>query len=483
MTDNQDNSIDTSFEQDEDFADLFEKSQKGNDFKTRPDSKVDGTIISVGEEWVFVDIGGKSEGSISKEELRGDDGKLTVKVGDPITAFVISARDGEVRLSIKMTSAAGDEALRTAHRSGIPVEGFVAEERKGGFSVNLLGKQAFCPYSQIDIQSAGPASDYIGKKFTFRIIEYAERGKNIVVSRKDILNEERAQKVADLKKSLNVGDTVEGVVQRVAKFGAFADIGGIEGLIPISELAWFRVNDPSDIVSPRDRLNLRIIDLDWDRNKVTLSLKKTQADPWDSAAEKFGQGMELHGRITRLTTFGAFVELEPGIEGMIHVSNFNTGRRIKHPKEVVNEGDEVLARVVSVDQDAHRIALEMVVAGQTAEDGGERIELVPGTIVSGTVDSTKTYGVFISLPGGKSGLLHVSEIGESKSQDLRNRFPIGASVEVQVLDIDPAAGKISLTIKGLERKGEQGSYSDFLKGSKAGSSMGTLGDILKSKLK
>lgn len=445
------------------------------------DTQVHGTVVSIGEEWVFVDIGAKSEGHIAREELLDEAGDLKLSVGDPLTAYVVRNRDGEILLSIKMTAAASEEAMRGAARSGVPVEGLVAGQRKGGYTVKVFGKDAFCPYSQMDLRAGGAPEDYIGKKFTFRITEYSERGRNIVLSRREILEQERLQQIAELKARLAPGDMVEGTVRKLADFGAFVDIGGVEGLIPMSELAWHRVGDVSEILQIGEQVKVMVMDLDWDRKRISLSLKQTLADPWSTAAQRYGEATNLVGTVTKLMNFGAFVELEPGIEGLIHVSNMGVGRRVNHPREVVNEGDKVEVKVISVDQEARRIGLELNLA--RGEDDESVKDLAPGEVVSGTVDSVKEYGVFVTLRGGKTGLLHVSQIEGGGRGDLRKRFAPGASIDVEVLDIDTEANRISLSTRSLAEKHERDQFKDFaLVTGKGGGSMGTLGDLLKDKL-
>lgn len=469
-------------EQQEDFATLFESSEFQSGAQIQRDSKIQGTVVSVGGEWVFVDIGGKSEGAISREELLDEEGNLSVNVGDEITAYVVRSRPGEILLSVKMTSAASEEAIRGAFQSGVPVEGFVEAERKGGYTVSIVGKQAFCPYSQIDLQSTGRPEDYVGQRYTFRIIEYSERGKNIVVSRRGILEEERAQQVAQLKQTLKPGDVITGTVQKLAPFGAFVDIGGIEGLIPMSELAWYRVGDVSDVLSTGEQVTVKILDLDWDNRRISLSRKQTLDDPWNAAAENYPEGTKISGKVTKLMNFGAFVQLEPGVEGLVHISNMGTGRRINHPKEVLSEGDEVEVKVLSVVPETRRIGLELAFARST-EPGQDQAELSEGDVVTGTVDSVKDYGVFLSLPGGMSGLLHVSEIGEQRKGDLRGRFPVGSSAQVQVLSIDPESKKIALSTKRLSKSIEESHYKEFSSARRDKGSLGTLGDLLKDKFK
>jgi small subunit ribosomal protein S1 len=465
----------------EDFAELFEASQTQREKGVQRDAKVHGTVVSVGKEWVFVDIGGKSEGAISVEELTDESGALTVNVGDPITAYVVSTRGDEIRLSVKMTAAASDEAIRGAYRSGVPVEGLVLSERKGGFTVRVLGKEAFCPYSQIDIAASSDREGYLNKKFVFRIAEYSEGGRNIVLSRRAILEEERARRVAQLKNTLASGDLVQGEVRNLAKFGAFVDIGGVEGLIPMSELAWHRVEDAGDVVRQGDKITVKVMDLDWVNNRISLSLKQTLEDPWSTAAARYPEGVLVEGTVTKLMNFGAFVALEPGIEGLVHVSNMGGGRRVNHPREVVESGERVEVTVLSVDQATRRMGLELSILG--AEEAGPAVELREGEVVVGAVDSVKDYGVFVSLPGGKSGLLHVSEIEGGSKTDLKRRFPSGSPVDVEILKIDQESGKISLSTKSISRKTEQAQFKHFGVGqARGGASFGTLGDLLKDKL-
>jgi small subunit ribosomal protein S1 len=472
-------------EQEEDFAALFEASSERKDDRVQRDSKIAGTIVSIGDEWIFVDIGGKTEGVIAREELLDKSGQLDLNVGDQITAYVVSTKDGEIHLSVKMTSAASDEAIRGAFRSGVPVEGFVAAERKGGFTVNVLGKQAFCPFSQIDLQFVSSPDPYIGQRFTFRITEYSERGRNIVLSRRDILEEERLKKVAELKETLKPGDTITGTVQNLTNFGAFVDIGGVQGLIPMSELAWYRVQSVSDVLSTGESVTVRILDLDWDKNRISLSRKHTLEDPWTTVAQRYGEAQVFPGTVTRLANFGAFVQLEPGIEGLVHISNLGMGRRINHPSEVLNQGDSVNVKIISVDGDARRMGLELLrTETQDQEQEAAAPELNSGDIVDGVVDSVKDYGVFIGLPGGKSGLLHVSQIEDGRGGDLRKKFPLGSRLQAQVLTVDPASGKISLSVKTLSKKDEESDFKEFASSAKEGrATFGTLGDLLKNKFK
>ncbi|MBM4326859.1 MAG: 30S ribosomal protein S1 [Deltaproteobacteria bacterium] len=468
-------------DQHDDFAELLNANESLRDIVVQKDAKTEGTIVSIGQEWIFVDIGAKTEGVIAREDLLDEERNLSVAVGDSLTAYVVSTRDGEIRLSVKMTAAAGEEAFRDAYRAGIPVEGVVKGERKGGYTVSVFGKETFCPYSQMDLRAGGKPEDYINKRFAFRITEYSERGRNVVLSRREILQEDRELQLAQLRQTLEVGDVLEGVVKKLAKFGAFVDIGGAEGLIPLSELSWRRVEDPAEVLQVGQRLNVKVLSIDWGNGRISLSRKQTLDDPWLTVADRFPEGKSVLGRVTRLANFGAFVELEPGVEGLVHISEIGAGRRISHPREALNEGDQVEVRVLSSDPASRRISLEM--QKPDAQGSEEYARLNPGDVVQGTVEAVKDYGVFVSLPGGRTGLLHVSEIADGRTGDLRRRFAAGEALDVEVLSVDPDSNKISLSARSLKERREESQFKDFKRSGAGGDSLGTLGDILKDKLR
>jgi len=476
------NNINDHDDQEEDFAALFEASNRVDQDSIKQDGKIRGNIVSIGDEWVFVDIGGKSEGAISKEELLDSEKRLDLKVGDPITAYVIAQRDGDVLLSVKMTQAVSEDAVRGAYKSGAPVEGMVTEERKGGYSVTVFGRQAFCPYSQIDVVSGGFPENFIGKKFFFRITDFSDRGRNIVLSRREVLEEERRKKVQELKQTLREGDVVSGVVRKLAQFGAFVDIGGPEGLIPISELAWGRVESVSDALSVGDEISVKITGLDWEKHRISLSLKQVQENPWDSISSRFHEGLETMGVVTRLTNFGAFVELEPGIDGLVHISNLGKGRRINHPREVVNPGESIKIRVISINPDEKRLGLELVSEVQAWGSEEAPVEIAEGTVVNGEIQAIKDYGVFVNLPGGKTGLLRNVEIGDFSARELRKKYPVGSTITVKVISIEPETKKIALSLKSLEQTDERNQVREYLSSGTTRKSFGTLGQLLKSKL-
>ncbi|MGC9029827.1 MAG: S1 RNA-binding domain-containing protein [Desulfomonilaceae bacterium] len=465
----------------EDFASLFESGQYDRETFVQRDAKVEGSVVSIGEDWIFVDIGAKTEACIAREELADDKGVLTVGIGDTLSGYVVSTRDGEIVLSQKMTAAASEDAMRSAYRSGIPVEGLVVGERKGGYTVSVFGKQAFCPFSQIDLPPIADGSAYVNGKYLFRIAQYAEGGRNIVLSRRSLLEEERQRKVAALKESLQVGDVLEGVVTRTAQFGAFVDLGGIDGLVPISEIAWDRVSTVSDVVLPGDAVRVKILELDWTNKRISLSIKQALADPWDAVPKSYDEERIVEGVVTRLMNFGAFVQLEPGVEGLIHISNLGVGRRINHPREVVSEGDRVQVRILSIDPQARRISLELVPSG--IAEGLGPAEIHEGDILVGAVEGIKEYGVFVSLPGGRSGLLHFSEVSSQRRGDPRSWFTVGEQIEVQAIRVEEGTGRISLSMKSLERREEEANLHEFSAHQIGKSSFGTLGDLLAEKFR
>jgi small subunit ribosomal protein S1 len=472
-------------EETEDFAALLESSEFGTRGTRSRDAKIEGTVVSITDDWVFLDIGGKSEGAISREELTDRGGALTVNIGDTLSAWMVNSQGGETILSVKMTAAASDEAIRMARENGVPVEGLVQGERKGGFTIALFGKQAFCPFSQIDLQPNTNSADHIGQRYSFRIIEYSDRGRNIVLSRRAILEEERRDRIEELKTELHAGDERDGIVKRIAAFGAFVDIGGVEGLVPLSEMAWYRVGSASEVLTEGQQVRVKILDLNWDANRISLSIKQMLQDPWDRVKELYPVERTLSGTVTKLMNFGAFVELEPGVEGLIHISNLGGGRRVNHPREVVSESQGVEVKVISVDPQARRIGLELIVTPVAGSDDEPAVELKQGDVVEATVDALKDYGVFFTLPGGRNGLLHISEIAGGKSGDLRSRFPVGSTQHVQILAIDPETRKISLSTKSLAQSEETTQFKDFVKtkGGPGASAFGKFGDILKDKLK
>ena len=301
-----------------------------------------------------------------QKEFCDENGECTVREGDTVEAFFLSAKNNGLLFTTKISGGASAAAhLEDAHRNNIPVEGKVAKETKGGFEVTIGGNvRAFCPYSQMGLRRIENADDYIEEILSFKVIEYSENGRNIVLSHRAILEEEREEKREELKSSLEVGTMITGRITSIRNFGAFMDTGALEGLIPISEISWGRVEDIHGILSVGQEVEAEIMKLDWEADRFSFSLRKALPDPWEEIG-KYSAGASLTGRVARLTKFGAFVTLEPGVDGLIHISQLGKGRKINHPREVLQEGDSVLVRIDSINSEERRISLSMpAIAGE-----------------------------------------------------------------------------------------------------------------------
>ena len=328
--------------------------------------KVEATVVNISPEWVFVDLGAKSEGYIDKKEFLTEDGNLTVKEGDIVTAYFLSSRHSEKLFTTKLLARKSvDEFLVNAYSNAIPLEALVEKEVKGGFLVKVgAGASGFCPFSQMDTRRIDNPADYVGKKFKFIVIEYGENGRKIILSRRPILDKIEKEKAAELKTKLEKGMTVSGRVTSVRDFGAFVDIGGIQALLPVSEMAWGRVDSAKALYKPGDMIEAVIINLDWDNDRVTLSFKDTLPDPWNEVIAKYPEGSIHMGKVARLTDFGAFVTLEGGVDGLLHISKLGKGKKIKHARDVLSEGREVEVKIDKIDRDSKKISLDLAANDQ-----------------------------------------------------------------------------------------------------------------------
>ncbi len=353
------------------FEELLEESPITTG-RLKPGERVDARIVDITDDWVFLDLGGKSEGSLDRKELLDDEGNLSVKTGDTISAYFLSSRNNEMLFTTRITSGeAGRNFLEHAWSNEIPVEGLVEKEIKGGFQVRIAGNtRAFCPFSQMGLQRVEDSSQYVGQRMSFLISEYGEEGRNVILSNRAILEAERRAQKEVLKDELREGMKVKGTVVSIQKFGAFVDIGGIHGLIPISEIGWARIDDINEVLSTGTEVETVIMNLDWENDRVSLSLKAAMPDPWEGVSTKYPQGSTHTGRVARLAKFGAFVTLEDGVDGLVHISKLGGGKRINHPGEVVETGQTMEVTVEAVDIENKRISLTPAVAGRT--DGADR---------------------------------------------------------------------------------------------------------------
>jgi small subunit ribosomal protein S1 len=353
-------------EPEDDFAAMFEASEKAR--RVAKGQLIEGTIVSIGRETALIDVGSKSEAEIDIAELKDDDGQLEVKVGDRMQAMVVSTAGG-LKLSRRLVrSAAGARQLEDAFQAGLPVEGKVDRAIKGGYEVRIARQRAFCPASQIDVRGAAPAepAHYEGHVFRFRIVEYKEGGRNIVVSRRVLLEEEAQAKAVERWKAIVEGAVLTGRVASVRDFGAFVDLGGVQGLLHVSEMAWERVPDASQFVKVGDQLTVKVLRVDAEKQKISLGLKQLAADPWSRAGEKYQAGQLRTGRVTRVAEFGPFVELEPGVEGLIPLSESGVPREMD-VKKAFRAGDAVQVVVLDVDAAARRIRLSATAVDKMRE--------------------------------------------------------------------------------------------------------------------
>src|SRR6058998_1457705 len=382
----------------------------------REGETVEGTIVALGEEVAFVDIGGKGEATIDIEELADPDSDVQVKVGDTVQAVVVSTVGG-LRLSHKLArGAVTRQRLNDAFRAGLPVEGRVEKAIKGGYEVRVGGQRAFCPISQIDARFTADPSVHVGQAYTFRIIECKEDGKELVVSRRAFLQEEESERAEATRRAVVPGAVLPGRVASVMAYGAFVDLGGgVQGLLHVSEMGWSRVGNPLDVVRPGDTITVKVLRVGDDDGKISLGLKQLQADPWSTVADKYRVGQALAGKVTRVADFGVFVELEPGIEALAHVSAFApTGKRDGW-KAAVPPGAAVAVEILNIDQERKRIGVAVLEAGFIRAEGAAagaagsevpqpqaRVEVVAGARLTGKVERHERYGVFVFLAPGRT---------------------------------------------------------------------------------
>jgi predicted RNA-binding protein with RPS1 domain len=346
----------------EDFAKMLKESEEKNWVEPRKGLRVQGKIVRIGEDAAFVDFGGKAEGSLDLKEIAGEEGNPAKKVGDQVTA-VISEVDGGVRLALRAGKRQGSiRAMLEAAESKLPVEGKVVGTNKGGLVVSTKGLRAFCPFSQIDRHFVEDAKAYLGKKFSFRVISADRKGRNVILSRRVILDEEARGNATQVRETLEVGSVLTGVVSRIRPFGAFVDLGGLDGLVHVSEISFGRVANPNDALKVGQEVQVKVVkleDLGGEKERVSLSIRQLLEDPWKTMTETMTPGQWIEGKVVRLADFGAFVEVAPGVDGLVHVSEL-ADHRVENPSEVLTVGQDVKTRVVRVDSEARRISLSLL---------------------------------------------------------------------------------------------------------------------------
>lgn len=343
---------------DNSFASLFERSITKMD-KLQPGQMIETQIVSISKDCVFLQLSGKSEGVLDRAELTDKDGKLTVKEGDTIKAFFLNAKNGEMSFTTRISGdKAGSAMLENAYKNKIPVEGLVEKEIKGGYEIKIGEARAFCPFSQMGQRRAENAESPVGKHLTFKIQEYKEGGRNILVSNRVILEEERAAQLEALKKTLQEGMTIKGSIKSIQDFGAFVDVNGFQALLPVSEIGRERVGEIRDVLSPGQEIEAEIIKIDWKNERITLSMKSLLSDPWEGALDKYPKGSKHTGTVVRITNFGAFVSLESGVDGLVHISELQGDSRYGTTGVPVKMGQTLSVLVLDIDVGKKRISLK-----------------------------------------------------------------------------------------------------------------------------
>ena len=466
-----------SGDKEESFAELFEAFGSDISHDVQQGDKIQGKIIAIGKNSVYVSTGSKSDGVVEKAELLDENGELPVAVGDTLELFVVSMNESEIILSKALSGAGTSELLEEAAFNKTPVEGKVTETIKGGFSVDVMGKRAFCPVSQIDTKYVETPEDYVGQQLTFIITRFSESGRNIVVSRRDLLNQEiKASRDAFLKE-IKDGDTCQGRVVKLMPYGAFIELApGVEGMAHISELSWSRVDKAEEVLSPDETVTVKILKIEardnQDSPKISLSLKQISSDPWERAVETIKAGDQFTGKVVRLAPFGAFVEIEPGIDGLVHLSEMSHTRRIIKAEDAVSQGEMIQVVVKEILPDQKRISLSMKDA---LDDpwAGVTTKYQPGQPVDGTVEKREKFGLFINLEPGVTGLLPASLVGKSATAADFDRLKPGDSVSLVVENVDEDARRISLSPTDLR---EKDNWKPFVTPEKK--SLGTMGSLL-----
>ncbi len=469
--------------EEEDFAAMFESSLQARQLDKG--EIVEGSIVAIGPEVALVDVGGKGEAVIDVAELKNSEGEIEVAVGDRIQAMVMSTA-GAVTLSRRLAgAAASDRQFEDAFHSGLPVEGKVEREVKGGYDVRLGRHRAFCPISQIDVRGADAAA-HAGNVYQFRIIEYKDGGSNIVVSRRALLEDEQRANAAEVREKIVPGAVLTGRVTSIRDFGAFVDLGaGVQGLVHVSEMSWSRVSTPSEIVKPGEEITVKVLGVDEEKQKISLGLKQLSADPWSKAGEVYEVGQRRRGRVTRVVDFGAFVELEPGIEALAHASTFAPTGSGGWSSQVV-PGMTGTFEILSIDLKQKRIGVALIAEDSAPAKGTAKGQpgIVPGARLTGKVERHEKFGVFVFLAPGRTGLIPLSETGVPKESDVQRAFPVGADVEVVVLEVDPSGRRIRLSAKAVMEAREAEEVREWKERQvPPAEGFGTLADKLRSALK
>jgi small subunit ribosomal protein S1 len=459
----------------ENFAELFEESIAGANM--RPGAIVLGTVVDITSENVIVNAGLKSEGVIPKLQFIGNDGELEVSVGDQVEVALDAVEDGWGNTRLSREKAKRHHAwhvLEKAFEAEDTVTGIINGKVKGGFTVELDSIRAFLPGSLVDVRPVRDTSYLEGKELEFKVIKLDRRRNNVVVSRRAVVEQEYSEEREKLLENLQEGQEVKGVVKNLTDYGAFVDLGGIDGLLHITDMAWRRVKHPSEVVEIGDEISVKVLKFDRERQRVSLGLKQMGDDPWVNIARRYPESTRVWGKVTNIADYGCFVEIEEGVEGLVHVSEMDWTNKNIHPTKVVQMGDEVEVMVLDIDEERRRISLGMkqCQANPWDEFAANHDK---GDHVTGKIKSITDFGIFIGLDGGIDGLVHLSDISwDDTGEDAIRRFKKGDEIESVVLSVDPERERISLGIKQLDKD----PFSSFVATNEKGSIVtGVIGEV------
>ncbi|MBW3568130.1 MAG: 30S ribosomal protein S1 [Proteobacteria bacterium] len=436
----------------ESFAELLEQSI--NQTQLRPGALLTATIVEIRSDVVIVNAGLKSEGVIPIEQFQNESGQIDISVGDEVEVALDAVEDGfgETRLSReKAVRARSWNSLEKAFEAGEVVTGYISGKVKGGFTVDIEEVRAFLPGSLVDVRPVRDTAYLEGKELEFKVIKLDRKRNNVVVSRRAVVEEEYSQEREELLEKLQEGIVVKGIVKNLTDYGAFVDLGGIDGLLHITDMAWKRVKHPSEVVNVGDEIDVKVLKFDRERNRVSLGLKQLGDDPWTSIARRYPVGTRLFGKVTNLADYGSFVEIEEGVEGLVHVSEMDWTNKNVNPGKVVQIGDEVEVMVLDIDEERRRISLGMKQCVPNPWDEFAATHQ-KGDKISGKIKSITDFGIFVGLDGGIDGLVHLSDIAwDLQGEDAVRNYKKGDEVEAVVLSVDPERERISLGVKQLDQ--------------------------------
>lgn len=449
----------------ENFADLFEESLQL--VETRPGSIVRGTVVSIDKDIVLVDAGLKSESAIPVEQFKAADGTLEIAVGDEVDVALDAVEDGFGETILSREKAKRHEAwveLEKAYDEKATIKGIINGKVKGGFTVEVNTVRAFLPGSLVDVRPVRETNHLEGKELEFKVIKLDAKRNNVVVSRRAVIEAESSAERDQLLSNLEEGDEVKGIVKNLTDYGAFVDLGGVDGLLHITDMAWKRVKHPSEIVNVGDEINVKVLKFDKDKSRVSLGMKQMGSDPWQEIANRYPEGAKLSGAVTNLTDYGCFVEIEDGVEGLVHVSEMDWTNKNIHPSKVVNLGDVVNVMVLEIDEERRRISLGLK---QCIDNPWETFAKSheKGDKVSGKIKSITDFGIFIGLDGGIDGLVHLSDISwQKQGEEAVRDYKKGDEISAVVLQVDPERERISLGVKQIDEDPFNKYLTDIKKG-------------------